>query len=142
MKVCFLLIASAALVSSLHGQNKGAPADMATDLKQQYAGGKTKIIAAAEQMPEAGYSFQPTPEERNFGQWVGHVADEQAAWCGAVSGNVKQLNGASKTSKTDLIAVLKESFDICDAVYEGTTMPNRDEPVPTFRGPRPRATWL
>jgi len=142
MKTCLTLIACAALVVPLLSQQKGAPADMATDLKQSYTGGKNKIIAAAEQMPEAGYAFKPTPEVRNFGQWVGHVADEQFQWCGAVTGNVKQVDVASKTTKADLIATLRESFEVCDAAYDGTTMANRDEPVQTFRGPRPRASWL
>jgi uncharacterized damage-inducible protein DinB len=138
----FPLVASAILVCSLHAQPKGAPADLATDLKQNYTGGKTKIIAAAEAMPDAGYSFQPTPEERNFGAWVAHVADTQAQFCGAVSGTPKQLNAASKTSKADLVAALKESFEICDAVYDGTTAGNANDNVQTFRGPRPRASWL
>ena len=142
MKSCFTFIAAAALVCPLLSQQKGAPADMATDLKQAYNGGKNKIIAAAEQMPEAGYAFKPTPEVRNFGQWVGHVADEQFQWCGAVTGNVKQVDVASKTTKADLLATLRDSFAVCDPAYEGTTMANRDEPVPTFRGPRPRASWL
>lgn len=80
----FPLVASAMLACSLHAQQKGAPADLATDLKQNYTAGKNKIIAAAEEMPDVGYSFQPTPEERNFGGWVAHVADSQARFCGAV----------------------------------------------------------
>ena len=55
-------------------------------------------------MPEAGYSFQPTPEERNFGGWVAHVADVQANSCGAVTGMPKQLDAGSKTTKADLLA--------------------------------------
>jgi hypothetical protein len=157
----FPLLASAILVCSLQAQQNGAPADLATDLKQNYTSGKNKIVAAAEEMSEAGYSFQPTPEERNFGAWVAHLADSQATFCGAVSGNPKKLDAASKTSKADLVAALKESFEICDAVYDGTTGGNANDSVPTFspiapksnrdpiamatlarRGPRPRASWL
>ena len=32
------------------------------------------VIRAAEKMPEANYSFKPTPEVRSFGQLVGHLA--------------------------------------------------------------------
>ena len=142
MRIANLLIASAVLTLTLAAQPKGAPADFAQDLNQNYTAGKTKILAAADEMPEAGYTFQPSPEERNFGGWVGHVADLQAQFCGGITGNSKQLNAGQKTAKADLIAALKESFDMCDAAYNGTTMANRDEPVQTFRGPRPRGSWL
>jgi hypothetical protein len=137
-----ILITFAALAATLAAQPKGAPADFAQDLLQNYTAGKTKILAAADAMPDAGYSFQPTPEERNFGGWVAHVADLQAQFCGGVNGAPKQLNAAQKTAKADLIAALKESFDICDMSYNGTTMANRDESVQTFFGPRPRGSWL
>lgn len=115
--------------------DKGAPLDLVGDLKQNYTAGKTKIMAAADQMPEAGYAFQPVPEERSFGQWVAHVADLQAQFCGGITGNAKQLGAAAKTTKTDLTAALKESFDMCDAAYDGTTAANANEEVQTFRGP-------
>ena len=129
-------------VCALQAQPKGAPLDLAGDLKQNYTAGKTKIMAAADQMPEAGYAFQPVPEERNFGQWVAHVADLQAQWCGGVTGDTKQLGAASMTSKADLVAALKTSFDMCDAAYDGTTAANANDNVQTFRGPRPRVSWL
>jgi hypothetical protein len=120
----------------------GAPADLAAGLKSNYTAGKTKILAAADEMPEAGYSFQPTPEERNFGGWVAHLADTQVQICGGVSGDTKKVDAASKTAKADLVAALKASFDICDAVYEGTTVANASDTVSTFRGPQARVTAL
>jgi uncharacterized damage-inducible protein DinB len=142
MKIYPLLMVCAALAMTVCAQPKGAPADAAADLKQNYTAGKTKIIAAADQMPESGYDFKPVPEEMTFGGWVAHIADLQAQFCGIVTGSPKQLNAGQKTAKADLVAALKESFEICDAAYDGTTMANRDENVQTFRGPRPRASWL
>ena len=78
------------------------------------------------------------PEERNFGQWVAHVADLQAQFCGGITGDTKQLAAASKTTKSDLVAALKDSFAMCDAAYDGTTAANATTDVQTFRGPRPR----
>src|SRR5260370_38650069 len=115
---------------------------MAAGLKQNYAAGKTKIIAGAGQMPESGYDFKPTPEQMTYGQWVGHIADLQANFCGGVTGNAKRLGAGQKTAKADLVAALQESFDMCDAAVDGTTMANPDENVQTFRGPRPRLSWL
>ena len=138
----FLLAAGASCMIYGQGKGGGGPMDLAGDLKANYTAGKTKILAAADEMPDAGYSFTPPGEERSFGGWVGHIADLQANFCGGVTGNAKQLNAAQKTSKADLVAALKESFDVCDMAYDGTTAANANENVQTFRGPRPRASWL
>jgi len=142
MNRCMILVTSTALAGLLHAQTKGAPMDTVGDLKQSYNEVKGWITAAAAKMPEAEYGFQASPQEMTFGQWVAHVADTQAFACGVVTGAAQQLNARSKTTKADSQAVLKQSFDICDPVYEGTTMANHDDAVQTFRGPRPRASWL
>ena len=140
----FVAIFALAGACSVQAQPKGggAPLDLVGDLKQNYTAGKTKIMAAADEMPEAGYGFQPVPEERNFGQWVGHVADLQAQFCGGVTGDNKPLGAAAMTTKADLVTALKVSFDMCDAAYDGTTAANANDMVQTFRGPRPRVSWL
>ncbi|HSP69012.1 MAG TPA: hypothetical protein VLN48_14905, partial [Bryobacteraceae bacterium] len=76
-----LALAGACLVQA-QPKGGGAPLDLVGDLKGNYTAGKNKIIAAADEMPEAGYAFQPVPEERSFGAWVAHVADLQAQFCG------------------------------------------------------------
>ena len=45
------------------------------------------VIAGAEKMPEENYSFKPSPDVRNFGQLVGHLADSQYFFCSSVSGD-------------------------------------------------------
>lgn len=142
MKFCSALLAVAALAGLILGQQKGAPLDLAGDLKQQYNGGKAKIIAAAEQMPEDSYNFKPSESANPFSYWVGHIADLQSNFCGGVTGNTKQLGAGKMTSKADLVNALKESFTMCDAAYEGTTAANALDTVQTFFGPRPRASWL
>jgi glycerol-3-phosphate dehydrogenase len=51
MKLSHSLIAFAALATTLAAQKKGAPADFAQDLQQNYTAGKTKILAAATDFP-------------------------------------------------------------------------------------------
>jgi hypothetical protein len=126
--------------AALLAQN--APSQAAA-LKQQYNNVKNNIMAAADKMAEADYSFQPTMPERNFGGWVAHVADAQMNTCSRVAGSPKQLGAASKTSKADLVAALKESFDACDAVYDGTTDANAGDPIQGgFGGPTTRLASL
>lgn len=78
------------------------------------------IIKSAEQMPEANYSFKPTPEVRSFGQLIGHVAGAQYVYCSAAMGD-KQANEGdiekTKTSKADLVAAIKASTEYCKRAY-------------------------
>jgi uncharacterized damage-inducible protein DinB len=143
MKRCFSMMAicaGALLVSPIHAQQ--APVTMSAAVKQQYEGIKRNILAAADKMPEDGYGFQPVKEERNFGAWVAHVADAQTGICSGIAGAPKKINAGSMTSKADLVAALKQSFQTCDAVYDGLTDANATDSVPFFRGQQPRLTAL
>jgi hypothetical protein len=139
----FAIAAIAALCAAgLYAQPKGGQRSTTDDLKQSYNQIKNLITRAADEMPEAGFSFQPTPEERNFGAWVAHVADAQAGSCGRIAGNPQNLGAGQMTSKADLVAALKKSFDACDAVYEGTTEANANESVQSFGGATTRVAAL
>src|SRR5713226_6756763 len=85
-------------------------------------------------MPEEAYAFKATPDVRTFGGLVAHVADSQARTCSAVSGEAKAVGAASKTSKADLVAALKQSFEICDAAYDALTDASAAEIIKTPRG--------
>src|SRR5207247_2042182 len=79
------------------------------------------VLKAAEKMPAEDYSFRTTAEVRTFAQMIGHVADAQFRMCGVVKGETPSTNAASKTTKAELTAALKASFDYCDPVYESMT---------------------
>ena len=89
-----------------------------TEVKQGYNGIKGNLLKMAEKMPEENYSFKASPDIRSFGQLVGHVADAQMGTCSAVNGEPKKLGASSMTSKADLSAALKTSFDECDKAFE------------------------
>lgn len=97
--------------------------------KQVYAGIKNNLIQMAEKMPEENYAFKPTADIRSFGEMVAHVADAQAAICSMAAAEKKSVGAASKTSKADLVAALKESSSICDAAWDGLTDANAVEMV-------------
>jgi uncharacterized damage-inducible protein DinB len=94
---------------------------ISAELKQMYTGVKNNLTRMADKMPEEHYGFKATAEIRTFGELVAHVADSQAASCSAVNGEPKALNAASKTTKADLVAALKESFAICDKAFDALT---------------------
>lgn len=142
IKRCFVIIAMLSVFAVVSVRAQDAVPGAVAALKQSYNGIKMNLTKAAEKMPEDGYGFQPTKEERNFGGWVAHVADTQMRLCSGVSGTPKKIDAASKTSKADLIAALKESFDSCDAAYDGLTDANAGDPVPSFRGQAARLAVL
>ena len=92
-----------------------------SELKQFYTVRKGDLMKAADRMPADAYDFKPTPDVRTFGQLIAHIADAQMSFCSGAKGKPSRLNAASKTSKSDLVAALKASFDECDGVFDTTT---------------------
>ena len=111
-----ILATSLAGGCALHGQTN----PLIAEAKQQYAGIKNNLLRAADKMPEENYSFKPTPELQTFAQRVAHVAGQIGA-CSSVKGEQKRSDAGSKTSKADLVAALKASFDECDAAWDSIT---------------------
>jgi hypothetical protein len=85
--------------------------------KAAYTRLKTNLVKAAEKMPEDAYSFKPTPEMQSFGERVAHIAG-QTGTCSGLTGERKSNPAQGKTSKADLVAALKASFDACDAAWD------------------------
>lgn len=95
---------------------------LSAETKNFYNQIKNNIVKSAEKMPEANYSFKPTPEVRSFGQIIGHVADAQYEFCAPVKGEKKSPDiEKTATTKTELVAALKEAFSYCDGAYNSMT---------------------
>ena len=133
---------ASAFSASAFAQGMALPPGIAAETKQVYTAVKNNLIAAADAMPEANYSFAPVPEEMTFGGWVAHVADAQTGICSTLSGQTKRGDAATKTSKADLVAALKASFDECDLAYNALTDANATELVAYGRGQNSRAGRL
>ncbi len=116
IKSTVLSLLFAAGVSAVYAQSN----PLTSDLKANYNNIKNNVLKGAEKMPEADYSFKPAPESRTFGEVVTHIATVQAALCASAKGETKQLDG-TKTSKADAVALLKESVDYCDPIYNAMT---------------------
>lgn len=123
-----LLSLTVASVPLLAQQTAQAPATppanpISTSEKGVYSYISGAAIGAAEKMPEANYSFKPTPDVRSFGQLVGHVADASYNFCAEVLGEQPPAKDIekTKTSKADLVAALKDSVAYCNKAYGGMT---------------------
>ncbi len=120
------LLAAALTASAVQAQ---IPAPHIADARQRYTTIRDNVQKAAEAMPEENYAFKPTPDIRSFGELIAHVADAQTGICGTAAGQPKRGTAATKTSKADLVAALKESSAACDAIFDGTTEANAATPV-------------
>ncbi|MFN7994973.1 MAG: DinB family protein [Bryobacteraceae bacterium] len=129
--ICLLASAAAGLAQEnpLTTFNKGA-----------YGRLKMILLRSAEKMPEENYAFKPTDSVRSFGQIVGHVADAQYLFCSIELGEKNPAPKIEKTksSKTDLIASLKDAFAYCDKAYDGMTDASATEMVKLFGNDAPK----
>ncbi len=99
-------------------------APLIADAKQVFSAVKNNIVKAAEKMPEDGYSFKPSPDIRTFGELMAHIADAQTRICSSASGDAKTASAASKKTKAELVAALKESVATCDSAWDSLTEAN------------------
>src|SRR5271165_4052374 len=118
MKVNFCRTLACAFVcaAALHAQEN----PISADARQSYALVKDSLLKAADRMPEENYSFRTVPQVRTFGEMIAHVAEGQLLMCQVAAGEKTTANAKfapPKTSKAELVASLKASFDYCDPVY-------------------------
>jgi uncharacterized damage-inducible protein DinB len=102
---------------------KPAPPPIAASagIKTLYTTVRGYVVAAAEAMPEEHYGFKPTPDVRSFGQLLGHIANANYNFCAApkkVASPNKSDIEKTATTKTAIVAAVKESFAFCDSAYE------------------------
>lgn len=114
MKNFIFLIAAACLAQAQNPMSK--------ETKEMYGAVKGYILKSADKMPEANYSFKPSPDVRSYGQILGHLIDDQYFFCGAALGEAKPSEAEKKlTTKTELVAGLKVAFAYCDSAYDSLT---------------------
>ena len=92
---------------------------------------KGDVIAAAEVMPESGYSLKMDPDVRSFGQQVAHIADANYLFASSCLGEPNPFPGVtpvepgilerSKVTKSDILSALKSSFAYCDGAFNSAS---------------------
>jgi hypothetical protein len=139
LRVRILIVAALACASLLPAQSANP---LSSELKQNYERQKNALLAEADRMSDADYSFKATPQVGTFGSRVAHVADAQMMICSAVKGETKKADAASKTSKAELVAALKASFDYCDGAYGSLTDATATQMVKIFGMPQTKLSAL
>lgn len=112
---------------------KGQKLTVASSIVERgYRGIQRNLTEAAEKMPEADYSFRPTPQMRPFSQLVSHVALSQYETCSQLTGQPdihKDDKEENVKTKADALALLKASTALCDQAFAGLTDENMHELV-------------
>ncbi len=78
------------------------------------------VAKSALAVPESDYSFKPTASVRSFGQIIAHVAGAQTMFCAIALGEKAPSEDAIEkmtTSKSGLVAALKQSDEYCARAY-------------------------
>ena len=93
-------------------------------LQRSYAGIKRNLTEAAEKMPASDYDHTPSSEIRTYAGQLGHVAFWNYEFCSTARGepNPNQEDfETTRTTKTDVVDALAESFAYCDPAFAEAT---------------------
>jgi uncharacterized damage-inducible protein DinB len=116
-----------------------AAGPITTSIRSVYLEVKDYVLRSAHMVSEKELAFRPegvTSEVRNFGQILGHIANESYTFCGPVmDGSDKTPNGADFekiTSKVDMEKALAAAFAYCDKAFNFVNDHNGGDPVKIF----------
>src|SRR5579871_4701130 len=112
-RICFLTFL---ICSSISAQ---APNALVAEAKFPWTVVRDNLLKMAEKMPAEDYGFRPVPEIESFGQRMAHIAGANLSICRGVMGQQSTLGPRpAATSKTDLIALLRQASAACDAAFD------------------------
>jgi uncharacterized damage-inducible protein DinB len=101
------LLLGAALVLPVLAQEGGMPPQLVDHWKTS----KKYVLALAEQMPAADYSFKPNPAEMSFGEQMAHIAGSNSYFFATLSGQKDPLGKPANFEKATVIKMLNDSYD-------------------------------
>src|SRR6185312_11216449 len=118
IRICAATLAVALAPAFLAAQDS---APVAKALRATAARMEKDLTAAAEAIPEAKYSYKPTPAQMSVGEIMIHLAGGNDALCSAIGGVQKPTREkiAATAGKAALIARLKETFQFCHTSLAG-----------------------
>lgn len=93
-------------------------------LRASWDGAKKNVVASADIMSEANYSFRPVETVRTFGQILGHLAGANYVICAAAKGEKTphaENDFEKLPTKAAIVKALGESVAYCDAAFAAAT---------------------
>lgn len=133
-----------AVATALASTSVGAQAPVAAAFRDFAATEAKNLLAAAKDIPEAKYSYKPTPAQMSVGDIVQHLNQGNDYLCGAIAGTKAparaKLTGAS--SKKELVALLEDTFEFCTKSLAGIDDSKLTEELPVFGRKMTRAAAM
>ena len=129
------LLLGAALVLPVLGQEGGMPPQLVDHWKTS----KKYVLALAEQMPAADYSFKPNPAEMSFGEQMAHIAGSNSYFFATLSGQKDPLGKPANFEKATVIKMLNDSYDFVISAMGTIT---HDTMMKTFDGEGGKMTGM
>jgi hypothetical protein len=116
-------------------QQPPAPVTLDVTLKRQHQSIRGFLLKSAEVMPEEHYTFEATPAQRTYAEFIGHIANANYGQCSVMAGEPNPMapaggtrrnleTEAPKLSKADLVKLFGDALAICDRAYEKITADN------------------
>jgi hypothetical protein len=120
-----LIVLSAGLFALQGSPSLKSEIPSSDSLLERYTGARTRLQQVAERMPEPEYGFRPTPLMETFAMRIAHVADMNFEDCQYLVGKPNPYQGvdlnAKFTTRSQLMALLQESFAFCDGYMSRLT---------------------
>ena len=123
-----------ALLAGAYTASAQSANPLSGELRFMYNTIKNNLTRLADKMPADKYGYRPVPEVETFARRLAHIADANMSVCSGINGERKPLGASSKTSKAELVAALKESFEYCDMVFSSLTDENLMQPTSSRLG--------
>jgi uncharacterized damage-inducible protein DinB len=149
MKRVLCLVSGATLVATVAMAQPPAagPVGVALALQRQYAQAKANLTNGTDKLSDADYAFKPTPDIRSYGALFTHVADAHYQICAQAKGVPNPIQGTNleqtKTTKTDVVKALADSFAFCDDAFSTLTDETASQMMTGGRGgPQSKAAIL
>ena len=114
-----------------------AQSPVADAFRENAASEAKNLIAAAEEVPEAKYTYKPTPAQMSFADIVVHLSQGNDYFCGNIGGVKAPTRTPVKAtaSKKELVERLKDTFQFCHEALEHLDDTKLSEQLPFFGGP-------
>jgi len=127
---------------SLQAAPQANPNPLSTEAQQAWTRTIGNAVAAAEKMPDDGYSYKPSPESMSFRDIVAHTADSAMGACSAQTGERKTAGAAQMQTKAELVAAMKAAQAECEKAYTLTDAKAAEMVTGGRGGPRSRLSTL
>ena len=118
---CLVIACVLGSVSSGLAQGRGAPActTLSCDILGDWERTRTLVVGLADAMPEDKFTFKSTPAQRSYAEQVMHIVQTDVMLLGSIGAKTPApMVNMKATSKTEVMAALRQSYDFGTAVIK------------------------